>query len=193
VHTGRASTGELVLVHAANSGVSTFAIQIACALGARVIATARNEEKLQAARRLGAEYAINSATQDVPALVRQVTDGRGVDLVFDHVGRALFDVSLRCLAPGGRLVVCGASTGSTAQLDLTYLYRMGLTVSGVEAYSRSEFPAILDWLWSTDVRPVVDAYVPLGEAAVAHERMERNDVIGKLVLIPTEGACRVDN
>jgi NADPH:quinone reductase-like Zn-dependent oxidoreductase len=184
VNTGRIRVGETVVIHAAGSGVSVFAVQIAKYAGARVIVTSRDDSKLERARALGADVAINSSSGDFAAAVRAATDGVGADLVFDHVGPALFQESLRCLRAGGRLAFCGVTTGPTASFDLAPAYHAGLTLLGVPNQRHSEFAAMLDVYWRAGFSPVIDTELPLSEAAEAHRRIEANDVFGKIVLVP---------
>ncbi|MDA4119176.1 MAG: zinc-binding dehydrogenase, partial [Thaumarchaeota archaeon] len=126
----RVGPGDVVLVLAANSGVGSAAIQIAKMHGAEVIATAGDEEKLKRARALGADNTIDHYRQDVLAEVRRITDKRGVDIVVEHVGKATWERSVKALAKGGRLVLCGATTGSEVPTDLRYVFNRELTIYG---------------------------------------------------------------
>jgi len=121
--------GEDVLVLGAGSGVGTAAIQIAKFFGARVLATANSDEKLQKGKQLGADHLINHKTQKIREEVRRITNKRGVDVVFEHVGTATWDDSLASLAAGGRLVTCGATTGYDAKVDLRFLFSRQLSLS----------------------------------------------------------------
>ena len=124
------SPGEDVLVLGAGSGVGQAAIQIAWLHGARVFATAGSDEKLARAREIGAYEAVNHHTQDVPAEIRRFTNNRGVDVVIEHVGEATWDRSLKCMARGGRLVTCGATTGYKANIDLRFLFSRQYSLMG---------------------------------------------------------------
>src|SRR6185503_19638768 len=121
---------EDVLVVAAGSGVGQAAIQIACLHGARVFATAGSDEKLERARALGASEVIHHHRQDIAAEVRRLTNRRGVDIVIEHVGEATWSRSIRSLAPGGRLVTCGATTGYNGAIDLRVLFSRQLSILG---------------------------------------------------------------
>ncbi|HKA04425.1 MAG TPA: zinc-binding dehydrogenase [Acidimicrobiales bacterium] len=177
---------ETVLIHAAASGVSVAAIQLAKRMGARVVATAGTDAKCELALKLGADVTVNNRTDDVVAAARAITDGRGVDVVFDHVGPALFGPSLYSLRPRGRLVFCGSTTGTEASFSLPYAYHFGLQLLGSDPYSYAEFGRMLDAYWSAGFIPVIDSVYPLELAAVreAQRRLERGDVIGKVVLQP---------
>jgi NADPH:quinone reductase-like Zn-dependent oxidoreductase len=184
VVTGRLRVGEWVMIHAAGSGVSTAAIQLAKRMGASVVATAGSERKLEFAKRLGADVVVNNRTGDVIGAARQATGGRGVDMVFDHVGPALFQQSLFALRLQGRLVFCGTTTGTEATFNLPYAYHFGISLLGVDPYSFAEFGEMLDYYWTAGFDPVIDAEYPLAEAAAAQQRMEEGDVIGKILLVP---------
>ena len=184
VVTGKVSIGETVLIHAAASGVSVAAIQLAKRAGARVIATAGSASKLELAERLGADVVVNNRTEDVAAKARAATDGRGVDVVFDHVGPALLHASLAALRPRGRLVFCGSTTGTTASFDLPHAYRFGLSLIGVEPYSYAEFGRMIDYYWRAGLNPVIDRIYPLSSAREAHERLACGEALGKIVLQP---------
>lgn len=182
--TARLVLGESVLIHAAASGVSSAAIQLAARAGAFVIATARRDDKLDWARTLGAHAVINSETEDVAEAVRRHTDGLGVDVVLDHVGPALFDTSIRSLRPRGRLVFFGTTTGSTVELSLPAVYRPGLELRGAGNYSAAEFADMIAYLAAARLASIVDRELPLARAADAHRLVESGDVLGKVVLIP---------
>lgn len=182
--TGQLSMGETVLVHAASSGVTSAAIQLASRAGATVFVTARREDKLDHARKLGAAAAIDSRAGDVATAVRELTDGRGVDMVFDHVGPALFEPSLRSLRPRGRLVFCGTTTGARVDLHLPTAYRSGLRLLGAENYTRAEFERMIAYLASAELTSIVDRELPLADAAEAHRLLDSGEVLGKLLLRP---------
>ncbi len=175
--------GEDVLVLGAGSGVGQAAIQIAAKHGARVIATAGNDEKLGKARQLGARDVINHDTQDVPGKVRELTNGRGVDIVFEHVGVATWDRSLKSLSRGGRLVTCGATTGHDASLDLRVLFVRQLSLLGSYMGRKAELLRAAQFFFAGELRPVIDKTFPLAEAAEAHRRLEAREQFGKIVLV----------
>ena len=177
--------GETVLVHAAGSGVSVAAIQLAVHAGATVLATAGSGEKCAIAMELGAEDTCNNRTVDVAAWARDMTGGAGVDLVFDHVGEALWEASLMALKPRGRLVTCGNTSGDTAAIpSLGYLYSMGLKILGSDPFRYGEFAPAWEQYCAGDFRAVVDSVFPLSEGAQAQEKMLRGEFIGKILLEP---------
>jgi NADPH:quinone reductase-like Zn-dependent oxidoreductase len=176
--------GEWVMIHGAGAGVSTTAIQLAKHIGARVVATSRSERTLERAHDLGADVLVHSATDDVAAAARAATAGRGVDVVFDHVGTALFEPSVAALATDGRLVVCGTTSGDRVSLSLPAIYYRGISVMGIKSQSYRQFERMLDVFWAARIHPVIAAELPLAAAAEAHRRLEQGDVFGKLILIP---------
>ncbi len=176
--------GEDVLVLGAGSGVGSAAIQIAKLFHARVIATAGNEEKLARARGLGADEGINHNTQDIHQEVKRLTDRRGVDVVFEHVGAATWEKSMMSLAHGGRLVTCGATTGADAHLELRYLFGKQLSVLGSFMGTKAELLEVLKFIFRRQLRPVIDRAFPLAEAREAHRRMEQRESFGKILLRP---------
>ena len=178
----RVQAGEDVLVLAAGSGVGQAAIQVARLHGARVFATAGTDEKAAKARELGVHAVINHRTQDFAAEIKALTDRRGVDIVIEHVGEATWEKSLRSLAPFGRLVTCGATTGSGVQLDLQFLYARQLSVAGSYMGTKGELLRAFRFFISGELQPVIDRTFPLREAASAQRRMEASEQFGKIVL-----------
>jgi len=174
--------GEDVLVHAAGSGVGSIGIQIAKLRGARVITTASSDEKLAKARELGADETINYTRDDWPKEVKRLTNGRGVDVVFEHTGEATWPGSILSLKKGGRLVTCGATSGFDARTDLRHVFYRHLTILGSMMGSKSDLLAAMKFIESGQIRAVVDRTLPLAEARQAHELMEDRKQFGKLVL-----------
>src|SRR6266481_78086 len=174
--------GEDVLVLGAGSGVGSAAIQIAKFFGARVLATAGSDEKLQKAKQLGADHLINHKTQKIRDEVRRITNKRGVDVVFEHVGTATWDDSLASLAAGGRLVTCGATTGYDAKVDLRFLFSRQLSLLGSYMGTKSELHTVMKLVAAGRLKPVVDRIFPLAEAAAAHAYLESAQQFGKVVL-----------
>jgi len=173
---------ETVLVLGAGSGVGSAAIQIAKTAGARVIATAGSELKLQKARELGADETFLHSIEHWSREVKRLTDRRGVDLVFEHVGEATWQESLASLAPGGRLVTCGATTGYGGKIDLRYLFTRHISILGSYMGSKAELYPVLDLVKRGLVKPVIDTVMPLTKAREAHERLEKREQFGKIVL-----------
>lgn len=174
--------GEDVLVLAAGSGVGQAAIQIAWLHGGRVFATAGSEEKLARARALGAYEVINHHTQDVAAEIKKFTNGRGVDIVIEHVGQATWPTSVRSMARGGRLVTCGATTGPSASIDLRFLFNRQLSLQGSFMGTKGELLRAAQFFFSSQLKPVIDRTFPLAEAAEAQRRLEQGAHFGKIVL-----------
>lgn len=180
----RLKAGEVVLILGGGSGVGTAAIQIAKMLGARVIATAGNDSKLDQARDLGADYTIDHYKQKISEEVKKITAKAGVDVVFEHVGKATWDESVKSLRPGGRLVTCGATTGPEAQFDLRVLFAKQLSFMGSYMGTMGDLHEVLKHVFSGRLKPVVDKTYPLREARAAHERLEAGQQFGKVVLNP---------
>jgi NADPH:quinone reductase-like Zn-dependent oxidoreductase len=176
--------GEDVLVLAASSGVGQAAIQIAKMFQCRIIATAGGDEKLARARELGADLAIDHYKQDISAEVRKFTAKRGVDVVFEHVGIATWPKSLESLAPAGRLVTCGATTGYDAKLDLRFLFSKQWSLLGSFMGTMGELHQVLKFVFRKQLRPVIDRVYPLSEIRAAHERLEAKEQFGKIVVKP---------
>jgi NADPH:quinone reductase-like Zn-dependent oxidoreductase len=176
--------GEDVLVLAASSGVGTCAIQIAKMFQCRVIATAGGEEKLAKARALGADHVIDHYQQDISAEVKKLTGKRGVDVVVEHVGAATWAKSVESLAPAGRLVTCGATTGFDAHVDLRYLFSKQYSLLGSFMGTMGELHQVLKFVFRGQLKPVIDRVYPLSEIREAHERLERKEQFGKVVVTP---------
>lgn len=180
----RVRPSDTVLVWGAGSGVGSAAIQIAKLFGARVIGVAGADWKLERAKALGADETVNHATQRVGDEVRRLTDRRGVGVVFEHVGQATWDTSLKALARGGRLVTCGATSGPAAQTDLRYVFSRKLMIRGTFTGSKGTMVEILRLVEAGRLRPVVHEVIPLRDVRRAHEMMESREQFGKLVLVP---------
>jgi NADPH:quinone reductase-like Zn-dependent oxidoreductase len=174
--------GEDVLVLGAGSGVGSAAIQIAKFFGARVIATAGSDAKLQKGKELGADHLINHKSQKIREEVRRITGKRGVDVVFEHVGTATWDESFASLAPSGRLVTCGATTGFDARVDLRFLFSRQLSLLGSYMGTKSELLTVMKLVAEGRFKPVVDRVFPLAKAAAAHAYLESSSQFGKVVL-----------
>jgi NADPH:quinone reductase-like Zn-dependent oxidoreductase len=180
----RLQPGEDVLVLAASSGVGQAAVQIAKMFQCRVIATAGGEEKLARAHELGADHVIDHYRQDISAEVKKVTGKRGVDVVIEHVGVATWPKSLESLAPAGRLVTCGATTGYDAKLDLRFLFSKQWSLLGSFMGTMGELHQVLKFVFRKQLRPVIDRIYPLAEIRAAHERLEAKEQFGKIVVTP---------
>ncbi len=174
--------GEWVFVWGIGSGVATASLQVAKALGARVIVTSSSDEKLERARELGADETVNHGSGDVVAAVREATGGHGADVVIEHVGEATWKTSLQVAATGGRIAVCGATSGPNPPANLHRIWWKQLTVVGSTMGTQEDFRAVYDLVASGRAKPVVDRVFPLAEAAAAHEHLEAGRQLGKVVL-----------
>jgi NADPH:quinone reductase-like Zn-dependent oxidoreductase len=178
--------GETVLIHAAGSGVGSAAIQIAKLIGARVITTAGNEEKLIKAKELGADEIINYKEKDFIEEVKRLTNKRGVDIVFEHTGGDIFEKSILVLAKGGKLVTCGSTDNYLAKVDIRYVFAKHLTLLGSFMGTKREMIEVLKFFrrgeGNIQLKPVIDSVFPLEKALDAHRRMEDRKNFGKIVL-----------
>ncbi len=180
----RLRPGEDVLILAGGSGVGSAGIEVAKLAGARVFATASTEEKLERARDLGADVLINYAEVDFAEEVARLTGGRGVDVVFEHVGESTFEKSVACLARNGRLVTCGATTGPDGRFDIRRLYSRQLSIIGSMLGTLEELHTVTKLVGDGKLRPVVERVLPLADAAQAQQLVESRQVFGKIVLVP---------
>ena len=175
--------GEAILILAAGSGVGSAAIQIARLFGARVIATASTDEKLQKAGELGADELINYADKDFLEEVKRLTNKRGVDIVFEHVGKSTWENSIKALKKGGRLVTCGATTGYDPTTDLRYVFFKALKIFGNFMGRKEGLKRALQF-FPEKLKPVIDTSFPLQDAAKAQQRLMNREQFGKLILKP---------
>jgi NADPH:quinone reductase-like Zn-dependent oxidoreductase len=184
LHThARVTSQDTVLVLAAGSGVGQAAVQVAAVAGATVIATAGGDAKLERARQIGAHHVVDHYRGDLVKEVRRLTNGRGVDVVVEHVGAATWERSVRCLARGGRLVTCGATTGHATTLDLRHLFARQLSLIGTYMGTKAELLRAADLFARGQFQPAIDRTYPLADAAEAHRRLEASQQFGKIVLI----------
>jgi NADPH:quinone reductase-like Zn-dependent oxidoreductase len=182
VTNARLRFAETVLIWGAGSGVGSAGLQIAKLFGARVLAVAGSRWKLEKAKALGADEGIDHREQDVLEEVRRLTDKRGVDVVFDHVGAATWQTSVKSLALGGRLVTCGATSGAEAPTDLRYIFGRRLSIHGSWMGSKGELHDLMPLVDQGRLKPIVHAVLPLGDAVKAQDIMEQSAHFGKLVL-----------
>ena len=174
---------ETVLIPSASSGVGTAAIQVAKnVIGATVITTTSTEEKARRALDLGANEVINYSDEDIVERVKEITDGRGVDVVLDHVGADFWPAAIASLAPGGRYGICGVTSGYRAELQMGLMFLKYHTVFGVFMGRKEDLRQIVEMAARGVIRGVVHQTFPLEEAARAHEAMEAREFFGKLVL-----------
>jgi NADPH2:quinone reductase len=190
-HRARLAPGETLLVHGAAGGVGLTAVEIGKRLGATVIATATGEEKLAVAGDAGADHLIDSRAEDLRERVKALTQGRGVDVVYDPVGGRLFDESLRATTNGGRILVVGFASGTVPQIPANILLVKNVTVLGfywgqyetlAPARMRASLQELLDWLAKGEIRPHVSQTYPLDRAVEALTALKARRSTGKVVL-----------
>ncbi len=177
--------GETVLVHAAGSGVGSIAIQLAKSLGAKVFTTVGSPEKAKTAKMLGADEVIFYREKNFAEEIKKMTGGQGVDVVFEHIGPETWQKNLMCLARGGRMVTCGATSGPKAEVEIRFLFSKQLSILGSYMGSQKELKAALELFEKGVLKPVVDKVLPLSDARLAHERMEARLNTGKIILSVT--------
>lgn len=173
---------ETVLVFGIGGGVSLAGLQLAKALGARVIVTSRHAGKLAQARALGADHAIDSSQEDVAKAALAATGGRGVDVVFENVGEAVWPAAMKALVRGGRLVTCGATSGDQPGADLRRLFIRQLQVLGSTLGNLSELHDLLAFCQRHQVRPVIEQSYALDDVHAALSRLESGEQFGKIAL-----------
>jgi len=176
--------GQVVVVLGAGSGVGSAAIQIAKMWGSTVITTAGDERKMAKARELGADYTLDHYKQKISEEVKRITARAGADVVFEHVGQATWQESMRSLKPGGVIVTCGATTGPDASFDLRVLFAKQLSLLGSFMGQMGELHEVLGHVFSGRLKPVVDRSFPFQEAAEAHRYLENSQMFGKVILQP---------
>lgn len=178
----RLQAGEQVLLWGIGGGVALAALQIAKARGATVWVTSSDPAKLARASALGADHALNHATDNVPAVIRSATGRRGVDVVIDSVGTATWTRSLGSLGRGGRLVTCGGTSGPMVETDVRRLFMNQWTISGSTMGSELEWDAVVAEFRAGGLRPPVDSIFPLSEARAAYARLQSGEQFGKVVI-----------
>ncbi|MFB6206306.1 MAG: zinc-binding dehydrogenase [Haloglomus sp.] len=178
--------GEKVLVHGASGGVGHAAVQIAANEGTEVWATASSEAKLEHAADCGADHLINYEEADFAGEVKSDTDGRGVDVVVDHIGAATWQDSISALAKGGRLVTCGATTGPNPETDISQIFWKQLDILGSTMGTPGEMDDVLSLVWEGTLTPYVREVLPMSETARAHEMLQDREGFGSVVVVPDD-------
>ena len=181
---GKVQPGEEVLVMAGGGGVGSAAIQIARLCGARVFATVGSDAKMQQAYELGCDAVVNYASDAYADEVLRLTDGRGVDVVVEHLGSSTWDESMRCLAVDGRLLTCGAMTGREGHVNLWDIFVREYAIVGSNGGNRKELQQILQLVQWGRLKPVIHAIYPLAELAQAQESLINRSVFGKVLVKP---------
>ena len=177
----RLEPGETILVQAGGSGIGTSAIKMAKQIGATVITTVGDDEKVAKAKALGADHVINYRKERFETIVRRLTAKKGVDVAFEHVGPDTFNGSLLCLKRGGRLVTCGSTSGQSTQINLFQLYLQQYRIIGSFACSMRNVRESLAKM-AGGLTPVIDTELPLGEFESALARLESRQVFGKIIV-----------
>lgn len=175
------SRGMTVLVYGAGSSVGSATIQLARAMGAKVITTVGDENKIPLAKKIGANYVIDRTKQDIVSEVMAIS-GHGVDVVIDHVGASTWMTSLRCLKVGGHMAVCGATTGETANVEVRTVYNKQASITGAYLGTKNELVEMMRFMQRKKIKPIIDSTFMLREAADAHRRMESSRHFGKILL-----------
>lgn len=175
--------GEDVLILGVGGGVGSAGLQIAKLSGARVFATASSDEKLARARQMGADVTINYKDMDFSEVVLDVTDGRGVDVVLEHVGAATWEQSIASLAKNGRLVSCGVTTGNIGEINIRKLYQKQITIMGSALGTAAELRTLVNLAGQGKLEPIIDRTLPLERADAGHLLLENRKNFGKVVLI----------
>jgi NADPH:quinone reductase-like Zn-dependent oxidoreductase len=184
VHRARVRPGEDVLVLAAGSGIGSAAIQVARLHGARVLAAASTDAKLERARELGANELINYRDKDFAAEVRRLTAKKGVEIVFEHTGQDTWERSVLSVAKNGRIVTCGNTSGYEGRTDLRHVFARQIQILGSYMGRRAEVSEVFRWVEMGRLRPVVHQVLPLADVAEAHRILEDREAFGKVVLEP---------
>ncbi|MEZ4750068.1 MAG: zinc-binding dehydrogenase [Bdellovibrionota bacterium] len=179
---GAVQAGDLLLVHAAGSGVSSAAIQIAKCFGATVVATAGSAKKLDLATQLGADHVVNYSQSNVVSEIKKLFGKRRVDCVIDHVGADTWESHFEVLRRGGKIVTCGATSGFEVRLDLRYVFYKQIQILGSTMGSKGDFPRILRLLESGKLKAVVDKSFPLNDIQKAHAYLEGRHALGKVIV-----------
>lgn len=182
LHKAQLRPGETVLMHAAGSGVTSAGIQIAKLLGATVITTAGSDDKLEKAKALGADYTINYKTGDFVEETKEITGRTGVDVIFDHVGPDTFAGNMKAIKWGGRIVMCGSTTGAEVPLNLRAVFFKRVSIIGSTMGPKADQLTVWKLLTQGRLKPVVDCVFPVREVGKAHEYVESRKAFGKVVL-----------
>jgi NADPH:quinone reductase-like Zn-dependent oxidoreductase len=174
--------GETVLVQAAGSGIGMAAVQIAKTIGAHIIASAGSDEKLERARKMGASELINYRTSDLRDEILRITNKRGVDVAFEHVGGDMWGQVVGSVTRNGRIVTCGGTAGYLVEMNIAHVFHKQLTILGSNSATKWELLQLTSFLLSGEFEPAVDRVFDLSEAPAAHEYMEDRRQFGKVVL-----------
>lgn len=175
-------SGETVLIHAGGSGIGSAAIQLAKKIGCTVITTVGSDDKIEKCLELGADHVINYREDRFEGAVRKITKKKGVDVVFEHVGKDTWAGSMLSMRPGGRLVTCGSTSGVSAETNLMMLFQRQLRLIGSFGCRMQNMVDAMDKMAKGIVHPVVDSEIEFGDLETALERMESRKVFGKIIM-----------
>jgi NADPH:quinone reductase-like Zn-dependent oxidoreductase len=184
INRGGLQAGHTVLIQAAGSGIGSAALQVARLAGATIFATASSEQKLQRAKALGAHHLINYSEENFAERVLELTGGKGVDVIMEHVGGEVFTRSLECLKRDGVIVTAGAHAGEVVPLDIIPFFRRQLRLSGSKNASVTELRTVMGLVAEGRLKPVIHRTFPLAEAAEAHRVVDSREIFGKVLLLP---------
>ena len=184
INRGGLRAGNTVLIQAAGSGIGSAAIQVARLAGATIFATASNEQKLQRAKALGAHHLINYSDENFAQRVLELTGGKGVDVVMEHIGGKVFTRSLECLKTDGVIVTVGAHAGEVVPLDIIPFFRRQLQLIGSKNATLTELRTVMGMVAEGKLKPVIHAAFPLAAAAEAHRVVGSREIFGKVLLLP---------
>jgi len=184
INRGGLRAGHTVLIQAAGSGIGSAAVQVAQLAGATIFATASSEQKLERAKALGAHHLINYKEENFAQRVLELTGGKGVDVIMEHVGGEVFTRSLECLKTDGVIVTVGAHAGEVVSLDIIPFFRRQLRLVGSKNASATELRTVMGFVAEGRLKPVIHAAFPLADAAEAHRVLGSRETFGKVVLLP---------
>lgn len=181
---GEVGAGDIVLVYAGGSGLGTSAISICIQRGAKVITTVGEEWKIDRAQAAGASHVINRKNEKIAEAIMRITNGKGVDLVLDHVGAPTWQESLYSLREGGKMLVCGTTGGNQASIDIRQFYSKKLSISGGLLGPKEDLVTVVKLFEDGKLSSVIDSIYKLEDAAQAHSKMESSEHFGKIILKP---------
>jgi NADPH:quinone reductase-like Zn-dependent oxidoreductase len=176
--------GQTVLIMGGGSGMGIAGIQIAKLFNCIVIATAGNEEKMEKCIKLGADHAVNHREPDWYKKVRKLTKNKGIDIIFEHIGKSVFAEEVSLLNMGGTLVSTGATTGYDSKLDLRYLFFKGLNLIGATQGTRAGLERVIEWTSKGKIKAIIDTVYPFEDMVMGHIKMMESQLFGKLVTTP---------
>ncbi|MDP9490439.1 MAG: zinc-binding dehydrogenase [Thermoproteota archaeon] len=176
--------GQTVLIMGGGSGMGIAGIQIAKLYDCNVIATAGNKDKMDKCLQLGADFVVNHRESDWHNMVRQITNKQGVDVIFEHIGKSVFQQELTLLKMGGTLVSTGATTGYDSAIDLRYLFFKGVNLLGATQGTKAGLEQVIRWVSKGKIKPVIDTILPFSRMVEGHVKMADSQLFGKILTTP---------